>query len=310
MAGRFQGVSAFAVEVRRWLTRCSTPAPSRWQPTNHSTICAARRVRLRAAPAGSSGSSLLRAPGRKEPWLAAVYLLVQFPIGLAAFIYAVTVVSVGAGTIVVALAGLVLLAAFMYSLQPYGELQRWLSNALLGTHIAPLPFGDERGPLWSLQRLKARVTNTMTWRLFVFVFLQFGLCIAGFVVAVVFLSLPLAFVSAPISVATGGDTWGADTAGGPVACASGHPRVLHRRSVALGRRLGLGVINTASLGTQHAGISGDGPTVVERARAAAGAWNNPGAPVVLDSGWTSARQAPALERPALEGSTPASRRPG
>ncbi|MEX1103798.1 MAG: sensor domain-containing protein, partial [Dehalococcoidia bacterium] len=66
----------------------------------------------------------VRVPFRREPWLAALYLLVEFPIGVAAFVYAVTMVSVGAGTIVLALVGLVLLALFMYSLQPYGELQR------------------------------------------------------------------------------------------------------------------------------------------------------------------------------------------
>ncbi len=227
----------------------------------------------------------IRAPLRKEPWLAAVYLLIQFPIGIAAFVYAVTLVSVGAGTIVLALVGLVLLVAFMYSLQPYGEMQRQLSNHLLGTGIPPLPFRGERGALWSWGRLKARITNPMTWRLLVYIFVSFPVAIAGFVVVTVLLSLPLGFLTAPIVGGTGGDIMFADTWEERLLLV---PLAVPAFFVAIvllwGAGRVTGLFNRLFLETRYVGISDEGPTVLERARAAAGAWNNPGAPVVLDPG--------------------------
>jgi hypothetical protein len=203
---------------------------------------------------------------------------VQFPIGVAAFVYAVTLISVGAGTIVLALAGLVLLALFMYSLQPYGELQRQLSNHLLGTRIPPLPFRGESGPLWSLARLRARVTNPMTWRVLVFLFVQFGLAIAGFVVVTVLLSLPAGFLLAPLAGLTDGDIMFADSwEEGLLLVPLAVPMFLISIAL-LWARVGVGPDQQAVPGDAVRGHLGRGPTVVERARAAVGAWSNPAPP--------------------------------
>lgn len=212
----------------------------------------------------------LRAPLRKQPWLAAAYLLVQFPIGVAAFVYAVTIVSVGASTVVLALVGVVLLVVFMYSLQPYGEMQRYLSNGLLGTRIAPLPFRGESGALWSLDRLKRRAKNPMTWRLAAYIFVQFALAVAGFVVVTVLVSLPLGFAAAPIVGITGGDILTADTwQEGLWLAPLAVPTFFISVALLWGAGWVAGAINTLVLGTQCAGISDEGPTVVERAR---GGW--------------------------------------
>jgi DNA-binding winged helix-turn-helix (wHTH) protein len=234
---------------------------------------------------GGRFSWFLRAPFRREPWLAAAYLLVQFPIGVAAFVYAVTMVSVGAGTIVLALVGAALLILFMYSLQPYGEMQRYLSNALLGTRIAPLPFRGESGALWSLDRLKTRASNPMTWRLAAYIFLQFALAVAGFVVVTALLSLPIGFLLAPLAEVTGGEILFADSwEEGAWLVPLSVPMFFISVALIWGAGWVAGRINTLFLGTQYAGISDEGPTVLERAKAAVGAWSNPGAPVVLDEG--------------------------
>jgi DNA-binding winged helix-turn-helix (wHTH) protein len=228
-----------------------------------------------------------------------VYLLVQFPIGVAAFVYAVTMVSVGASTVVLALVGVVLLIAFMYSLQPYGEMQRYLSNALLGTRIAPLPFSGESGPLWSLDRLKARVKNSMTWRLAAYIFVQFALAVAGFVVVTVLVSLPVGFAVAPIVALSGGDVLNADTwQEGAWLAPLAIPMFFVSVALLWGAGWVSGAINTLFLGTRYAGVSDEGPTVLERARAAAGAWNNPVAPVVLDDGIAVGAPASVAETPA------------
>jgi DNA-binding winged helix-turn-helix (wHTH) protein len=236
----------------------------------------------------------LRAPFRREPWFAAVYLLLQFPIGIAAFVYGVAMLSVGAGTIIVALAGLVLLALFMYSLQFYGELQRQLSNHLLGTNIAPLPFNGESGPLWTRSRLAARFTNTMTWRLLVYLFVRFPLSIVGFVIVTVLVAFPLGAAASPLIGETGGDFLWADSwqKGIPLALASPLLAVLSF-NLLWGAGWVSGLIARLFLQTRYVGISDEGPTVIERAKAAMGAWSNPGAPVVIDDG--SAEQALDVE---------------
>jgi DNA-binding winged helix-turn-helix (wHTH) protein len=235
----------------------------------------------------------VRAPLRKEPWLAAVYLLIQFPIGIAAFVYATVMISVGAGTIVLALVGVALLVVFMYSLQPYGELRRQLSNQLLGTHIPPLPFQGESGPPWSLRRLKARITNPMTWRLLVYIFVSFPVAIAGLVIVTVLLSLPVGFLIAPIAGLTDGDIMFADTwQEGLFLVPLAVPVFFVSVALLWGTGWVAGLINRLFLETRYVGISEEGPTVLERARAAAGAWNNPGAPVILDSGTNASGGAP------------------
>jgi DNA-binding winged helix-turn-helix (wHTH) protein len=226
----------------------------------------------------------LKAPFRKEAWLALIYLLVSFPVGIAAFVYGVTMLSLGVGLIVLALVGIPLLIVFMYSLQPYGELERSLSNKLLGTRIPPL-YRGEPGDLWSRQRLVSRLKNPLTWRLLAFMFVRFAVCIAGFVVAVTLVTTPVSMLAAPISTAAGGDVLWADTTVETIPFVVLSPLAL---VLAFNGLHGAGVVNAwfnrLFLETQYAGVSDEGPTVLERAKAAAGAWSNPGAPVVLDDG--------------------------
>ena len=236
----------------------------------------------------------LGAPLRREAWLAAAYLLIEFPIGIAAFVYATVMISVGAGTIIILLVGVALLVAFMYSLQLYGELQRALSNRLLGTSIPPLPFQGERGPLWSLARMKMRASNAMTWRLLAFLFVRFPLSIAGFVLLAVSIAVPLSFLAAPVTAEFGGDTLWADNWHEAIPLALLGPLLLILAFNGLqGAGWLSGWIARLFLQTSYAGISDEGPTVFERAKAAVGACSNPGAPVVLDDGAQPADGAPA-----------------
>jgi DNA-binding winged helix-turn-helix (wHTH) protein len=238
------------------------------------------------APRNPGGMArwFLRAPLRKQPWLSSIYLVIQFPIAIAAFVYGVVMLSLGAGLVVLALVGVPILVAFLYSLQPYGELQRGLSNALVGTRIPALRFRNA-GPWWTWRQIRARLASPMSWRVLLFLFVQFPMGIAGFVVVTVLFALPFGFATAPLVGETGGDFLWVDS------WAEGLPFVAVSPIVALaclnllqGAGWVSGLVNRLFLEMGAGTAVDDGPTVLERARAAVGAWSNPGAPVVLDDG--------------------------
>lgn len=128
-----------------------------------------------------------------EPWLALVFMLSSFVLGLVGFVGLVTLLSVGFGT-VITLVGIPILLATFYLWIFTARLERVRVRVLLGTEIPepykPLPEGS-----W-FQRFKVKVTDRHVWQDLIYLFLLFPIGIAQFVIAVVTVSVPFAFLTA------------------------------------------------------------------------------------------------------------------
>ncbi len=136
----------------------------------------------RGTPA--SGRSSLRNPFRlfisREPWLALIFMVLSFAVGLFWFVVLVTLIATGAG-LSVTLVGLPLLAGTII-LWTYGaRVERFRVNSLLGTRIRnpyrPLPEGTN----WL--KFKTRALDPYVWMDLLYLFLLFPIGIAEFVIA-------------------------------------------------------------------------------------------------------------------------------
>lgn len=120
---------------------------------------------MRARSALRNPLRLLVSP---EPWLALLFMLLSFALGLFWFVTLVTLIAIGAG-LSITLVGLPILAGTLV-LWIYGaRLERLRVRTLLGTPIAtpyrPLPPGS------MLLRLKTRVLDPHTWLDLLYLFL-------------------------------------------------------------------------------------------------------------------------------------------
>jgi signal transduction histidine kinase len=129
-----------------------------------------------------------------EPWLALVFMLSSFVLGLFWFVVLVTLLATGVGT-AVTLIGIPILLLTFYMWVIGARLERARVKALLGEEIIepyrPLP----EGTWW--QRFKVQVTDRHVWQDLIYLFLLFPVGTAQFVIAVVFVSLPLSFLTVP-----------------------------------------------------------------------------------------------------------------
>src|SRR6187551_1436445 len=94
-------------------------------------------------------------------WTAVTHHLLGLPLGIAYFTWFVTGLLTGLG-LAITLIGIPLLTLVLASVRPLLGAERFLSNTLLGTDIAPVdivPRDDGR-----LDRLKAYWSDRSTWR--------------------------------------------------------------------------------------------------------------------------------------------------
>lgn len=133
---------------------------------------------------------------RRRTWAALLYLIVSFPIAVATWVAAVTLIAVGGG-LAITVVGIPLLVVTMYLWCFTADLERLLSNKLLGTTIRPLPFRQEAGLKW-WGRLRARLKNPYTWRALLYVLIvRFPMALAGFVLVVSQFEASLAMLATP-----------------------------------------------------------------------------------------------------------------
>lgn len=134
------------------------------------------------------------------------YLLLSFPISLASWVALVTLLAVGGG-LAVTVVGIPILLLTMFGWCFAADLERLLSNSLLQTRIRPLPFGTERVEAWPWRRVKARLTNSYTWRSLAFLLLvRFPLGIAAFAVVTTVIGTIFQCLTVPFSLAFGVDS--------------------------------------------------------------------------------------------------------
>ncbi|MFD8308209.1 sensor histidine kinase [Streptomyces sp. NPDC059690] len=159
-----------------------------------------RRHRL---PAG------LRAPFEARSWREFGYVLLSLPIGLMLFVYAVTMLSLGAGLLVTFL-GIPVLAAGLAGCRGFGALERARARGLLELEVAdPEPLRMKKSGLMAW--MGAVLKSGTSWRTLLYAVLQFPWSVFSFVVAVNFwaygwalLTYPLWFWVFPVYVGQGG----------------------------------------------------------------------------------------------------------
>ncbi|MBE0697900.1 MAG: sensor domain-containing protein [Anaerolineaceae bacterium] len=131
-----------------------------------------------------------------QTYLNALYLLLAFPLGLFYFIFLVTGLSLGVSLIIVwvGLFLLVLVFAVWYALL---VLERQMAISLLHEEIPPITHESYSGKT-AWQKLKAALSNPVTWKGLLYLFAKFPLGIISFVVLVTFLSVSFALLAAPL----------------------------------------------------------------------------------------------------------------
>ncbi len=132
---------------------------------------------------------------RGQTYLNALYLLLAFPLGLFYFVFLVTGLSLGIGTIIVWI-GLLILAFVFAAWYAFIVFERQMAVSMLGEDIPPVWRQDLSGKnLW--QKFTATLTNSVTWKGLVYLFAKFPLGILSFVVLVTLLSVSVAFIALP-----------------------------------------------------------------------------------------------------------------
>ncbi|MCF3133085.1 sensor histidine kinase [Streptomyces olivochromogenes] len=146
-----------------------------------------RRHRLPAA---------LRAPIEARSRREFAYVLLSLPVGILMFVYAVTMMSLGAGLLVTFL-GVPVLAAGLAGCRGLGVLERARARGLLGLEVAepePLPQRKPGVMAW----MGAVLKNGTSWRHLLYAVLQFPWAVFSFVVAVNFWAYGWALLTYPL----------------------------------------------------------------------------------------------------------------
>ena len=130
-----------------------------------------------------------------EPWLAFVFMISSFVLGVFWFVSLVTLLAVG-GSLAFTLIGIpVLIGAFLLWTNG-ARLERVRVRALLGTQIddpyRPIP---DKG---FLARWKARLSDPHVWLDLLYLFLLFPLGLVHFIIAVTFVTMSFSLITLPI----------------------------------------------------------------------------------------------------------------
>lgn len=131
-----------------------------------------------------------------------VFLLLNLPLGIAAFVFVVVTLSVGVGTVIIWV-GLAVLAVAVFGWRGFAQLERTRVHAMLGTYIAP-PYrpAPETGSRWV-----ARLKDPATWKDMAYCVLLLPIGIAEFVLITTFWAVSLWLTVQPVIFAWLPDSW-------------------------------------------------------------------------------------------------------
>lgn len=156
----------------------------------------------------SEHSPLLQALGaffgvaiRPRPYLAMAYLWLAFPAGLFYFIFFAVSLPLGIGLTIVWVGLLVLFAAFVSGLA-CTAFERFLARGLLGVDFEEGESPEARPGF--LGWLRGVAGSAGTWKGFAFLALKFPLGLVSWVVSLVAIAVPVAFLIAPLALVWGG----------------------------------------------------------------------------------------------------------
>ena len=144
-----------------------------------------------------------------------LYLLLAFPLGVVYFVVLTFGLALGMGLSVV-LVGIPILIAVIIATRPVAAFERLLANRLLAVTIStPTDVRKTETPgLWPA--LRGYLGAASTWKGLVFLYLKFWVGVFSFVLVVVGIVVPLAFLTAPLhytdpDVMIGVGSWTIDT---------------------------------------------------------------------------------------------------
>ncbi|MFI6038699.1 sensor histidine kinase [Streptomyces sp. NPDC051315] len=138
----------------------------------------------------------LRAPVEARAWREFAYVLLGLPISVVLFVFAVTMLSLGAGLLVTFL-GIPVLAAGLAGCRGFGAVERTRARALLGLEVAtPEPLRPRaRGALaW----MGAMLRSGTSWRHVLYAVLHLPWAVFSFSVAVAFWAYGWAMLTYPL----------------------------------------------------------------------------------------------------------------
>jgi len=132
-----------------------------------------------------------------KPWLQTIHLLMDLPIGIATFTFAVTFLSVSGG-LVVTLIGIPLLAASILAGRLIAGLERQRSLIFLGEEYPKPSQFDFKDP--SLKTLWAALRDVQGWKGLVYAVVALPLGIFNFTIAVTIWTIALSFTFALLAL--------------------------------------------------------------------------------------------------------------
>jgi hypothetical protein len=171
--------------------------------TPEETASAYKEVERRTSPALKQTIKPRSAWGRffgvyADPyaWGALLYMLIAFVTGIFYFTWAVTGVSLSISLLIL-IFGFPLALLFLLSVRGLALLEGRLVEALLGVRMPRSPLFSHQDMKW-FDRLKALLTDKVTWVMLVYMLLQFVLGTVYFILIVTVLSFSLGFIGIPV----------------------------------------------------------------------------------------------------------------
>ncbi|MFE5327866.1 sensor histidine kinase [Embleya sp. NPDC056575] len=140
---------------------------------------------------------ILRAPFTVRTWTDTIHLVLNLPVGIVGFTYAVVFIALGIGLTPLFLLGLPLLALTLLGARAFGRMERARASALLDEHVrAPAPV--RRPPGWT-GWIKGGLTDRTGWRACLYLFLQLPWGVFTFVATTVLWATSLSAITYPLT---------------------------------------------------------------------------------------------------------------
>ncbi|MHA6760679.1 sensor histidine kinase [Streptacidiphilus sp. PAMC 29251] len=118
-------------------------------------------------------------------WREVLFLLTNLPMSIAGFVLTVTGLALGAG-LMVTIVGFWVLAGSLFAIRAYGRVERALLRSLLDEHIAePLPVGAGRDRNSAWRRVFDVLSDGLSWRTALYLFIKLPWGILTFAVTLV-----------------------------------------------------------------------------------------------------------------------------
>lgn len=134
-----------------------------------------------------SRSAFLRVIQDRQSYRNILYLLLSFPLGLGYFVFLVTGIALGIGTLIIWI-GVPILILTMNAWWQLATFERHITMRWLSVTIAPMAYSSSM-PLTRWQRVQTQLANSMTWKTLAYLLAKFLLGIFSFVMTITLLVL-------------------------------------------------------------------------------------------------------------------------